>query len=114
MAHPLFNPDEVHCAQLDELCPVKTKAVVSKPLLNTDALKQVLFAMDAGQELSEHRAPFLATVHVLDGQLQFTAAGQSFTLKRHDWMMLPADAPHALVAEQPTRFLLTLAKESLA
>ena len=112
MAKPLFEIDQVHFAALAELCPVVAGAVVSKPLTNTSAIKQILFSMDAGQEISEHHAPFAATVHVLSGRLQFEADGQRRSMSTDDWVVMPPDAPHALSAEKPTRFMLTMWKES--
>jgi len=83
---------------------------VSTPLLNLPQGKVVLFAMDAGQEMSEHRAPFVATVHVLEGRLRFSVGEQERVMGPDDWLVMPANAPHRLTAEEPTRFLLTLFK----
>jgi quercetin dioxygenase-like cupin family protein len=83
---------------------------VSKTLVDQAGFKQVLFAMDAGQELSEHRAPYLALVQVLDGRLRMRVTGHDYVLEPASWLLMPPDAPHDVRAEQPTRFLLTLVK----
>lgn len=111
MAKPLFDSESVHFANLAEQCPVVPGAVVSKPLLNTPTLKHMIFSMDAGQEISEHHAPFLAIVHVLDGRLQFTAGDQTRTMTRDDWVVMPPNATHSLQSDEPTRFMLTMVKE---
>lgn len=111
MAAPLFNPTAVQIAQLATQCPVVSAAVVSKTLVDVGPVKLVLFSMDAGQELSEHRAPLLAMVHVLDGCLRVSARQRTHVLERDGWVLLPANEPHAVLAEAPSRFLLTLAKE---
>ncbi len=108
---PLFDTERPHATSLDEACPVADGSVVSKTLINTDAIKVIEFAMDAEQELSEHTTPFLATVHVIDGRLRFTVAQSEFDLGPNDWLLIPTDSPHALIAAEPTRFLLTLVKE---
>ena len=110
MARPLFDTDAVHFASLPETCPVVPGAVVSKPLINTDAIKQIMFSMDAGQELADHQAPFVATVHVLDGRLDVTVDGDERAMGPGDWVVLPPDARHALVAREGTRFMLTLVR----
>lgn len=112
MAKPLFDTSTVHFANLAEQCPVVAGAVVSKPLLNSPSFKHMLFSMDVGQEISEHHAPFLAVVHVLEGRLRFTAGDETRTMERDDWVVMPPNATHSLQSEAPTRFLLTMVKES--
>ncbi|MBS0191049.1 MAG: cupin domain-containing protein [Planctomycetes bacterium] len=85
-------------------------ATVSKPLLNLPEGKVVIFAMDAGQEMSEHRAPFVATVQVLEGRLRFGVDSAEKIMGPNDWLLMPANAPHRLTALEPTRFVLTLFK----
>ncbi len=114
MAKAQFQTDAVSHTNLLELTPIVQGATVSKPLVNSDALRQVVFAMDKGQSMSEHRAPFLVVVQVLDGEMKFTAAGETRTLKAHDWLVMPPDEPHDLDAIEPTRFLLTMVKEQSA
>jgi len=112
MARPMFDTNESHAARLTDICPIVPDATVSRPLLNDPALRQVVFAMDAGQEMSEHRAPFLATVQIIDGELDLTVAGHTHAMQSGDWLSLPANEPHALLAKSPCRFILTLAKNS--
>jgi len=111
MAKAQFQTDTVSHTNLLELTPIVQGATVSKPLVNTDAIRQVMFAMDKGQSMSEHRAPFVAVVQVLEGELKFGVAGETHTLKAHDWLTMPPNEPHDLDAIEPTRFLLTLVKE---
>lgn len=110
MAQPLFTVDTARAVRLLDLVPVVESGTMSRTLLNGPAFKQVLFAMDAGQELSEHRTPFLALVQVLDGRLRMSVAGQTHVLEPADWLLMPPDSPHGVHAESPTRFLLTLVK----
>ncbi len=111
MAKALFQTDKASHANLLDLTPVVEGATVSKPLVNTDALRQVVFAMDKGQIMSEHRAPFLVVVQVLDGELSFVVGGHTRRLVAHDWLIMPPNEPHDLDAIEPTRFLLTMVKE---
>ena len=108
MAKATFDVSSVGTANLLDVAPIVGGSVVSKPLLQTDTCKLVLFAMDAGQSISEHHAPYVATVHVLDGRLDFTVAGRRHELAAHDWLLIPHDVRHDLTALEPTRFLLTL------
>ncbi len=112
MASPLFDASSPQFVGLLETCPIIPGAIVSKPLLNLPEGRMVLFAMDEGQEISEHRAPFTATVQVLDGRLRFGIAEMERDMGPHDWLVMPSNAPHRLKALAPTRFLLTLLKKA--
>lgn len=83
---------------------------MSKAVLNAPEGKVVLFAMDEGQEMSEHRAPFVATVQVLEGSLRFGVESTEKIMGPNDWLLMPANTPHRLTALAPTRFVLTLFK----
>ncbi|MHC4909934.1 MAG: cupin domain-containing protein [Planctomycetota bacterium] len=111
MAAPLFDASKPTFAELLEACPVVPGAIVSKPLLDLPGGKVILFAMDEGQAMSEHQAPFVATVHVLEGRLRFGVAGQEQVMGAHAVLAMPESAPHDLTALEPTRFLLTLFKQ---
>jgi quercetin dioxygenase-like cupin family protein len=67
-----------------------------------------LFAFDAGQELSEHTAPFAALVHVLEGRARVTVAGKPCDVRAGEVVLLPADVPHAVAAPERFRMLLTM------
>jgi quercetin dioxygenase-like cupin family protein len=110
MASPLFDATTPQFVELFAACPIVPGATVSKPLVNLPEGKVVIFAMDAGQEISEHRAPFVSTVHVLDGKLRFGVGSEQKDMGPHDWLVMPSNAPHRLTALEPTRFVLTLFK----
>ncbi len=112
MTAPIFDALTPECVNLLEACPIVAGATVSKPLVNTPIGKVIVFAMDAGQELSEHRAPFLATVQVVDGLLSLRVGAQEREMGPGDWLLLPPDAPHGLVSLKPTRFVLVLFKRA--
>jgi len=114
MASPIFDVASAQFVNVCDACPVVPGATVSKPLINLAEGKVVVFAMDAGQEMSEHRAPFVATVHVLEGRLRFGVGAEEREMSANDWLVMPADAPHRLTALEPTRFLLTLLKRPVA
>lgn len=112
MASPLFDASTAEFVGLAKACPIVEGAIVSKPMLNLPEGKVVVFAMDQGQEISEHRAPFISTVQVLDGKLLFAVGEKSREMGPSDWLVMPADAPHKLRALEPTRFVLTLFKKA--
>jgi quercetin dioxygenase-like cupin family protein len=83
-------------------------SVVSQTLLNKDTGTITLFAFDQGQGLSEHTAPFDAVVHILDGQARISIGGAPHTVDKGEMIIMPANIPHALQAEQRFKMLLTM------
>jgi len=67
-----------------------------------------LFAFDAGQELSEHTAPYDALAHILEGEAEVRISGQPFAVKMGQAIILPANQPHALKATLRFKMLLTM------
>ncbi len=93
---------------LAELASYQEGAVVSRQIVKTDGGNVTLFAFDAGQELSEHTAPFDALVHLLDGAAEILISGQPFELRAGDAIIMPADQPHAVKARGRFKMLLTM------
>ncbi len=85
-------------------------AVVSKTLSKQPHGTVTLFAFDKGQELSEHSAPFDAMVHVLDGEVELIIGGQSQIAKTNEFVIMPANIPHAVKAKTQFKMLLTMIK----
>ena len=83
-------------------------SVVSKTLVNKMVGTLTLFAFAAGQGLSEHTAPYDAVVEILDGTVQVTVDGETFTARTGELVIMPADVPHALHGEERFKMLLTM------
>jgi quercetin dioxygenase-like cupin family protein len=75
IAAPLLDATKLDLLELLQTRPIVPGTTVSKPLLNLSEGRVVIFAMDAGQEISEHRAPYITTVQVLEGLLRFAVGG---------------------------------------
>ena len=95
-------------AALEQLIEYAADSVVSKTLLDKPAGTLTLFAFDAGQRLSEHTAPFDAVVQVVDGQGVITINGTEHTVDAGQIIIMPANIPHAVTAEQKFKMLLTM------
>jgi quercetin dioxygenase-like cupin family protein len=93
---------------LAELVDYQEGSVVSRQITKAEAGNVTLFAFDAGQELSEHTAPFDALVHVVDGEAEIVISGVPFHLKGGDAIVMPADEPHAVRATKKFKMLLTM------
>lgn len=93
---------------LAEMTAYQDGAIVSKQITKADAGNVTLFAFATGQELSEHTAPFDALVQVLEGQAEIMIAEQRFRVKTGEAIILPAGQPHAVMAVQRFKMLLTM------
>lgn len=87
---------------------IQPGAVVSKVVHRGEGLDVTVFGFDAGEQLTEHRAAREAVVQVLSGRLRFTVDGDELDLAAGSWLYMSPDAPHSLVATEPTVMLLTL------
>jgi quercetin dioxygenase-like cupin family protein len=86
-------------------------AVVSRTLRKSAAGTLTIFAFDAGQELSEHSAPFDAYVQVLEGTGVFIIGGKEVEANAGQLVLMPADIPHAVQARQRFKMLLTMIRD---
>lgn len=93
---------------LVELVAYQEGSVVSRQITKAEAGNVTLFAFDAGQELSEHTAPYDALVHVLEGEAEIRISGELHLLGAGEAIIMPANQPHALRAPQKFKMLLTM------
>lgn len=98
-------------ANLSGLADYAKDAVVSKTLINKDTGTVTLFTFDAGQGLSEHTAPFDAMVQVVDGEASIYIDGKEHVVGAGEFIIMPANIPHALEAKKQFKMLLTMIKQ---
>ena len=91
---------------LKDLVDYQEGTVASRMIINRKAGSITLFSFDENEGLSEHTAPYDATVTILEGECEVWIAGQTLQMKAGDTIIFPANAPHALSAI--TRFKMTL------
>lgn len=86
-------------------------SVVSREVIKKELGTVTFFAFDQGQGLSEHSAPFDAMVQVIDGEAEITISGKKNTVDAGKIIIMPANEPHALQAENsPFKMILTMIK----
>jgi quercetin dioxygenase-like cupin family protein len=96
---------------LDSLITPTEKGIASRVLARTAGGNITLFAFDAGEELSEHTAPFDALVLTLTGTLTLTIGGQQIHAMSETIVLMPATVPHAVHAPEPSHMLLIILRE---
>lgn len=82
--------------------------VVSKTLVQNDAVSVTLFAFDKGEEISTHESGGDAFVTCLDGVEKITVDGIEYILKEGESIVMPAKHPHAVFGEERFKMLLVV------
>lgn len=97
--------------QLREQIEYPSAGVLSKVLLKDNACQYTLFCLAANTDISEHTSTRNATINVIEGRGLLTLSGENIALTSGVFVFMPANAPHALKAEENMTFLLTLSEK---
>lgn len=103
--------EPAHALPLEDLVSYGEGAVVSRTVRKGTSGTLTVFAFDQGQALSEHTAPFDAYAQVLDGVGEIVIDGKPVTVKRGEVVLMPANVPHAVNANERFKMLLTMFRE---
>ena len=82
------------------------RGIHSQTISKADGVELVLFAMAAGEQLSEHTSARPAIVHVLSGEGELVVAGDAHPLKPGAWLRMAPRTAHAITASRPLAFAL--------
>ncbi|MFA7492599.1 MAG: cupin domain-containing protein [Proteiniphilum sp.] len=93
---------------LEESIDYASGGVVSKQVTKNKAGNITIFSFDKEQGLTEHTANYDAFVQILDGEAEIRIGGEPHLLKRGDSIIMPANVPHALIAIERFKMLLTM------
>jgi quercetin dioxygenase-like cupin family protein len=95
---------------LEDEVAVQPQSTVSKVVVRDGPLRLVMFAFDAGEELTEHTATVPVVLQVLAGAVSVAAGGDQVQLLAGGWLFLEANEPHSVIADEPTKMLLTMVR----
>ena len=91
-----------------DLVDYQVGAVVSRTIIDRKTGTVTIFSFDKGQGLSEHKAPYDALVQVLEGECEIRISGKAHIVKASQMIILPANKPHALKANERFKMMLTM------
>lgn len=94
--------------QLKDLVAYQEGQVVSRTLVQNEAVSMTIFSFDKGEEISTHAAGGDAMVTVLEGTGRFTVGGQVFLLNAGETLIMPKDIPHAVYGQERFKMQLTV------
>lgn len=87
------------------------KQVVSKTIVQTGNVNISIFSFDKGEEISAHSAPGDALVYVTEGQVTITIGDNDPAIvKEGEMILMPANIPHGLVANEKFKMMLIIVK----
>ncbi len=86
-------------------------SVVSRMVISNKGGSVTLFSFDEGEGLSEHTAPFDALVYLIEGSAEITIDGNPHTVRKGEFIIMPAGRPHALSAITRFKMMLVMVRE---
>lgn len=82
--------------------------IVSKTLVQNPHVSITLFAFSKGEEISTHESTGDALVTVLEGEGRITIDGKDYKVKKNESILMPANVPHAVNADEDFKMILTV------
>ncbi len=97
-------------ADLESMIQFAGGGIVSKSIVESERLGFMLFCMEAGQQMSEHTASVPAAIYVVRGAASVRLGDETHQARAGSFFYMPAQLPHAMVAEEDLVFLLVMAR----
>ena len=94
--------------RLKDLVEYLPGQVISKTLVQNEAVSMTIFSFDKGEEISTHASGGDAMVTVLEGIGKFTVGGEEFILNEGETLIMPKGIPHAVYGEEKFKMQLTV------
>ena len=82
--------------------------ILSRTIHEDERCTLVVFAFDAGQELTEHTSAHAALIEILEGKAQVSLDGEAREVGPGAWISMPPGMRHAIRATTPLVLALTL------
>ena len=108
MEQLIKNINKAEVLTLKEQVSYQEGQVVSKTLVQNDAVSVTLFSFDKGEEISTHESGGDAFVTCLDGVGEITIDGKKYELHEGESIVMPAKHPHAVYGQEQFKMLLVV------
>ena len=108
MEQLIKNINKAEVLTLKEQVSYQEGQVVSKTLVQNDAVSVTLFSFDKGEEISTHESGGDAFVTCLDGVGEITIDGKKYELHEGESIVMPAGLPHAVYGKEQFKMLLVV------
>lgn len=94
--------------KLKDQIQYQTGQVVSRTLVQNNAVSVTLFSFDKDEEISTHESGGDAFVTCLDGTGRITIDGVEYMLHEGESIVMPARHPHAVFGQERFKMLLVV------
>lgn len=108
MEGKMKNISKAEVLTLKEQIDYQQGQVVSKTLVQNEAVSVTLFAFDKDEEISTHESGGDAFVTCLDGVGRITIDGVAYELSEGQSIVMPAKHPHAVYGKEQFKMLLVV------
>ena len=102
------NIDKARVMVLKDQVSYQEGQIVSKTLVQNEAVSITLFAFDKGEEISTHESGGDAFVTCLDGTGEITIDVVKYELHEGESIVMPAKHPHAVYGKEQYKMLLVV------
>src|SRR5688500_15074751 len=96
--------------KLEDSIDYAVNSVVSKTIIKKPSGNVTLFAFDKDEGLAQHSSPHQALVQILDGKAEIIIGENVYSLHAGESIILPANIPHSLNANEKFKMMLTMIK----
>ena len=87
-------------------CP--DDGILSKPIYTDERMRVTLFALSAGQEMTEHTTTMEALLQFLEGEAEITMGDDRHTVRAGAWVQMSPNLRHSIKATHPLKMLLVV------
>ena len=108
MEGKMKNIEKSQILSLKEEIAYQEGMVISKTLVQNEAVSITLFAFAKGEEISTHESGGDAFVTCLDGVGKITIDGTEYLLHEGESIVMPAGHPHAVYGQETFKMLLVV------
>ncbi len=105
------KPNNSFTTTLQDLIEYPTSGITSKVLLKDNNSQYSLFCLAVGTKIKEHTSTRNAIITVVEGTGNLTLEGKDIALTPGVFVFIPANAPHAVQAQENLAFFLALSEQ---
>lgn len=102
--------DKGFSRDLNELMQFPSEGIFSMVLAKAEGYNYTLMCLAAGTNIDEHTSTKTGVVQVLKGKGIFRLFDKDIEMKEGTFILMPANAPHSLQADEDLAILLCLTK----
>ena len=110
MNNAISTSNNSFTATLQDLIEYPTSGILSKVLLKDNNSQYSLFCLAAGTDIEEHTSTRNAVITVVEGTGNLNLEGKDIALAPGVFVFMPANAPHAVQAQENLAFVLALSE----